>query len=148
MIKALQQLSLSLPMECKQEEVSKMSRDCVNMFGHFLVRKVEGQVEGEGGEVQEVLHVSGEKAFRQLLKCLKSALEAGGEAAEQDIQDIVQFRYLAAADIVAEVGEVVSQVQKTLPPAEKKAKTSAAESKGSAADSKGTARKSALAMFS
>ena len=125
-----------------------MSRDCVNMFGHFLVRKVEGQVEGEGGEVQEVLHVSGEKAFRQLLKTLKSALEAGGEAAEQDIQDIVQFRYLAAADIVAEVGEVVSQVQKTLPPAEKKAKTSAAESKGSAADSKGTARKSALAMFS
>ena len=160
----MQNLDLGLSLEQKPEEVSKLSRDCCGMMQHFLRRDVivpadckvvakAAKKKEEADMIEVVVERTGEAAFRVLLKQVQEGIERGTAIADQDLEDLQRFLYLAAADIEDTAKECLKQLAaKSGPSAPKKAKSVAASSSTAGSSSaqlkKDAAKNAARAMFS
>ena len=138
----------------KQGELSKLSRDCLALFQHFLRRgekskgKGKSKGEGEGGDVVEVAEVAGEAAYKQILAGAVAALAKNTEVEAADLRDLVVYRWLATADIAEAAAEAIAAIQGAQPPDAKKHKaTGAASSAAGSASKPSIAKTAALAMF-
>ena len=161
----LQSLNMGISLEVRQQEVSKLTRDCIALFQHFLRRPAEAGKPPKQGKadktaaVEGVAEITGEKAYRQILEQAASAIGSAKPVPAQDFADLVTFRYLATADMTQKTTDVIAQLQTSAGPDSKKLKTGAASSSSTgASDSAGSAaapkkakevaQQSALAMFS
>ena len=161
-LKELTQLSQGHPLEFKSDEVSKLSRDCVNLLQHFLRRtlpmeqadgKDKNGIETADDAAAPVMEVTGEAAYRNILGLAVFAVAGSWEGVQpQDLEDLVCFRHLAAADISELAVATIQQLQCKTPP-EKKAKAvacttaSSASANGTAPHKKSLAKQAAEAMF-
>ena len=106
----------------------------------------------EADMIEVVVVRTGEAAFRVLLKQVQEGIERGTAIADQDLEDLQRFQYLAAADIDETVKDCLKQLSgKSGPSAPKKAKSAAAASSTAASSSaqlkKDAAKTAARAMF-
>ena len=114
-------LHLGCPLEIKLDTMSKLARDCIQQFQHFLVRP--GKNKGE--------QISGEPAYREMVSTVTASIDQMEEVAAQDSADVMKFRWLAQSDKKAEVTRLIAALVVAQPPAAKKPKASVGGSSSS-----------------